>query len=121
MNILSILIPLVVTTISLLIISKLPLGIEIDSLKKAIIAAIVFGILNAVLYPILTVFGLLNFLTFGLASLIVNVIIFGLAALLVEGFRLRSKFWSPIIGAFALSVINSIIFKLISQFPPVGG
>lgn len=99
----------------MLIISKLPLGIEIDSLQKGLIAAVVFGILNAVLHPILTAFGLLNVLTFGLASLIANIIIFGLAALLVEGFRLRSKIWSPIIGAFALSVINSVILKILQS------
>ncbi|MEM7758562.1 MAG: phage holin family protein [Cyanobacteria bacterium P01_G01_bin.67] len=113
MNIVAILVSLVVTTISLLIISKLPIGIEIDSVQKGFIAAIVFGILNAVLHPVLSLFGLLNFVTFGLASLVINVIIFGLAALLVQGFRLRSKIWSPIIGAFALSVINSIIYKIL--------
>ncbi|MEL6441644.1 MAG: phage holin family protein [Cyanobacteria bacterium J06621_8] len=113
MNIVAILVSLVVTTVSLLIISKLPLGIEIDSIKKGFIAAIVFGILNAVLHPVLSLFGLLNFVTFGFASLVINVIIFGLAALLVQGFRLRNKFLSPIIGAFALSVINSIIFKIL--------
>lgn len=43
----------IVTTISFLIISRLPLGIEIDSVKKAIISAAVFGILNAILRPIL--------------------------------------------------------------------
>ena len=113
MNIVAILVSLVVTTVSLLIISKLPLGIEIDSIQKGFIAAIVFGILNAVLHPVLSLFGLLDFLTFGIASLIINVIVFGLAALLVQGFRLRYKIWSPIIGAFALSVINSIIYKIL--------
>jgi putative membrane protein len=51
-NILAILISLIVTTISLLIISKLPTGVEIDNVKKGVIAAVVFGILNAVLHPI---------------------------------------------------------------------
>ncbi len=120
MNIIAILIHLVVITISLLILSKLPI-IKIDSLNKAIIAAIVFGILNALLKPILTGFGLFNVLTFGLTAFIANVIIFGLAALLVKGFRLHSKIWSPIIGAFALTVISSLIEKLLAQFLPVVG
>jgi len=116
----SFLVHVIVIAISLIIISKLPI-IEIDSIGKAVIAAIVFGILNAVLKPILTGFGLFNVLTFGLASFIANVIIFGLAALLVQGFRLRSKIWSPIIGAFALAVIVSLIEKLLAQFLPVVG
>lgn len=118
MDIISIVISLVVTAISLLIISKLPLGIEIDSIQKSLIAAIVFGILNAVLKPILTGFGLFNVLTFGLTSFIANVIIFGLAALLIQGFRLRSKIWSPLIGALALSIINSLVFKILEQVLP---
>ena len=108
MNIVAILISLVVTTISLLIISKLPLGIEIDSIQKAILSALVFGVLNAILHPILTGFGLLTVITLGLASFVANIIIFGLAALLVQGFRLRNKLISPIVGALALSIINSI-------------
>ena len=115
MNIIGILVSLVVTTVSLLIISKFPAPfkiIEIDSIQKSFLAAIVFGILNAVLHFL---FGWLEFLTFGLAALVINVIIFGLAAFLIQGFRLKSKIFSPIIGALALSVINSIIFKLLAQ------
>ena len=113
MDIISIIVSLVVTAISLLIISKLPLGIEIDSIGKSILAAIVFGILNAVLKPILTGFGLFNVITFGLASFVANVIIFGLAALLIQGFRLQNKVVSPIVGALALAIINSLVFKLL--------
>ena len=114
MNIVSILISLVVTTIALLIISKLPTGVEIDSVQKGFVAAIVFGILNAILHPILSFIALpITFITFGLFSLVVNGFIFGLSALLVEGFRLRWGIWSALIGAFALSVINSIIYKLL--------
>jgi len=113
MDIISIVVSLVVTAISLLIISKLPLGIEIDSIGKSVLAAVIFGILNAFLKPILTGFGLFNVLTFGLTSFIANVIIFGLAALLIQGFRLQNKIVSPIIGALALSIINSLVFKLL--------
>lgn len=114
MNILSIIISLLVTTIALFIISKLPTGVEIDSIQKGFISAIVFGILNAILHPILAFIAIpITFLTFGLFSLVINGIIFGLAAFLVHGFRLRWGFWSALIGAFALSVINSIIYKIL--------
>lgn len=112
----SILITWLVTTISFLIISKIPIGIEIDNFKKAVISAAVFGILNALLRPIL---GLLTFpiifLTFGLFAFILNAIIFGLAAYLVEGFRLRWGFWSALIGSIALGVVNSLLFNLLAS------
>ncbi|MGF1540954.1 MAG: phage holin family protein [Pleurocapsa sp.] len=114
MNLLAILVSLVVTTIALLIISKLPTGVEIDSIQKGFIAAVVFGILNSILHPILSFLALpITFITFGLFSLVINGFIFGLSALLVQGFRLRWGVWSALIGAFALSVINSIIYKIL--------
>lgn len=105
-----------VTTISFLIISKIPIGIEIDSFKKAAISAAVFGVLNALLRPLL---GLLTFpiifLTFGLFAFVLNAIIFGIAAYLVEGFRLRWGFWSALIGSIALGVVNSLLYNLLAS------
>lgn len=104
-----------VTTISFLIISKLPIGVEIDSFGKAAISAAVFGILNALLRPILGFFTFpFIILTFGLFMFVVNAIIFGLAAALVPGFRLRWGFWSALIGAIALSIVNSLLFNLLA-------
>lgn len=112
--IISILITWLITTISFLIISKLPIGIEIDNFKKAAISAAVFGILNALLRPLLS---LLTFpfliLTFGLFAFVLNAIIFGLAAYLVQGFRLRWGIWSAFIGSIALGVINSLLFNFL--------
>ncbi len=103
-----------VTTVSFLIISKLPIGVEIDSFAKAFISAAVVGILNAVLLPILTFFGFpFILITFGLFFFILNAIIFAIAAYLVNGFSLRYGFWSALIGSIALAIINSILLRLI--------
>lgn len=107
----------IVTTVSFLIISKLPIGVEIDSLGKAAISAAVFGVLNALLRPILGFFTFpLIILTLGLFLFVLNAIIFGLAAWLVPGFRLRWGIWSALIGSIALSIINSVIFHLVGAF-----
>ncbi len=99
-----------------MIISKLPLGIEIDSFKKAGIAAVVFGILNAILLPILSLFTFpLIILTLGLFFFILNAIIFALAAYLVEGFRLRRGFWSALSGSIVLAIINSILLNIVAR------
>lgn len=105
-----------ITTISFLIISRLPfLGIEIDGLAKAAISAAVFGILNAILLPILTFFTFpFIILTLGLFFFVLNAITFGLAAAIVNGFRLRYGFWSAIIGSLALAVINSILLRIVA-------
>lgn len=67
-----------VTAISLLIISKLPLGIEVDSPWKAIVAGIVIGLLNAVVRPILFWLTIpLTIVSLGLFLFVLNAIIFG--------------------------------------------
>ena len=109
-------IPCLVTAISLLIISKLPTGVEIDSFGKALISAVVFGLLNALIKPVLDFLGFpLVIVTLGLFSLVINAIVFGLAAWLVPGFRLRWGIWSALIGAFALGFIYSFLFKLLTS------
>lgn len=107
-----------VTSVSLFIISKLPLGVEIDSFGKAVTSAAVFGVLNAIMVPLLKVaFFVPNlftlFLLRGLFLALINAIIFGFAAWLVPGFRLRWGFWSALFGAIALGFINSLIYSLL--------
>ncbi|MDB9539763.1 phage holin family protein [Anabaenopsis tanganyikae CS-531] len=118
MNIVTLLIVWLVTSISLLIISKLPLGVEIDSPQKAFFSAAVLGIVTAVVRPILSlIFTVPDLLTFNLLSgiftFMIAVVCFSIAAWLVEGFRLRFGIWSAVLGAFALSIINSLIYKLL--------
>ena len=116
-----ILVGVVVTAISFIIISYLPIGVQIASFPIALISAVVFGLVNALLKPLLTVFGLLNILnwvTLGLFSLVVNGIILAIAAALVPGFRLKWPIVSALLGALALAMVNSILFNVLSQFFP---
>lgn len=114
---LGLLVKFVVTVISLLIISKLPVvGVDIDTPAKAAISAIVIGILNALMWPFLKVLSFLPaFLSF-LPVFILNVIIFGVAAALVPGFRLQNKLLSAIFGAALLTILNTVI----NHFLPFG-
>ena len=105
---------LVVVTISLILISKLPIGVEIDSFPKAIISAFVFGILNTFIKPILMFFSApINFITFDLFTIVINAIIFSLAAMLVPGFTLKCGFRSALLGGFLLGIIQSLILHLL--------
>lgn len=97
-------------TISLVIVSKIPLiGVEIDGFQKALISGAVFGILNAVGQAVLNATGIFNWLSLGLYGLILNTIVFGLAAKLVVGFRLKHGIWSALLGAFFMAIVMSIV------------
>jgi putative membrane protein len=103
-----------VTAVSLLIISKLPLGIQIDRFSTAVVAAFVLGVLNAFVRPILGFLALpITILTLGLFALVLNAIIFALAAALVKGFRLRYGFWSALIGSIVLSLLNALLLRIV--------
>lgn len=117
--IISFFITALVTAVSLLIISRIPLGIEVDSTEKAIWAGIVFGLLNGFVKPILFVLTFpVTLLTLGLFTLVLNAIIFGVAAKLVEGFRLNWGLWSAFLGAIALGFVNSVLNSILFQVFP---
>ncbi len=106
-------IAVLITAISLVIIAQLPLGIEVDGFNKALIAGLVFGVLNATVHPVLSFLTFpITFLTFGLFSLVINAIIFALAALLVEGFSLKNGFWSALLGTIVLSFLNYLLMNV---------
>ncbi|MEO1431403.1 MAG: phage holin family protein [Cyanobacteria bacterium J06633_8] len=117
MNIATLLIAWLITAISFLIISKIPLiGVEVDSLNKSFISAAVLGIVTVLVKPILKlIFAIPNLLTLtlfhGIFTFIISVICFGIAAFLVQGFRLRYGIWSAIMGALTLSVVSSLIYS----------
>jgi putative membrane protein len=115
MNIFGLLIQWLVISVSLIIISKLPTGIEIDSFKNAAIWAVLFGILNAIIRPLLQLFTLPLTLIFSgfLVSLVLNMIIFLIASSLVEGFKLRSGAWTALIGSVSLSIVSALIYKIL--------
>ncbi|NJR59182.1 MAG: phage holin family protein [Cyanobacteria bacterium CRU_2_1] len=112
------LISIVVLAVSLLIISKLPLGVEIDNPWIALIAGGIIGAFNAIwsVFPgwIKVPVGVLSL---GLIPLIGSIIIFGLAAWIVQGFRLRWGIASAILGAIALSIVNWVMVSILNQFP----
>ena len=119
-DIFSLVIAWLVTSVSFFIISKLPIGVDIDTFGKAMISAAVFGLLNALVRPIFLFFGFpLLLLTFGLWIIVINAAIFGLAAWLVEGFRLRWGIWSALLGALALGFINSLLYQVLATLPRV--
>lgn len=104
---------LLVTALSLLILSRLNIGLEIKDTATALVAALVLGLLNAFLRPVLGFFFFpLTLLTLGLFALVLNALVFYLASVVVDGFRVRGPL-TALIGSVLLSVLNWLIFLLI--------
>lgn len=110
------LISVVVLAVSLLIISKLPIGVEVDNPTIALIAGAIIGAFNSIYGIFPNWFRTFNaIVSIGLIPLIGSIIVFGLAAWLVEGFRLRHGIISAILGAISMSFVNSILFFILRQ------
>ncbi|OGH38181.1 MAG: hypothetical protein A3B44_00815 [Candidatus Levybacteria bacterium RIFCSPLOWO2_01_FULL_38_21] len=87
-------------------------GVHVASFMTALVTALVLGIINAILKPILIILTLpINFLTLGLFTLIINTLLILLAAKIVPGFRVDGFWWALLFG-IALSVANSVLNKL---------
>lgn len=106
--ILGFVITVLVTALCLMAIARLPLGIEVASFQKALGAGMVFGIVNALVRPILLLLASIPaFVTLGVFWFLINAVTFGLAAWLVEGFRLSRGWVSALAGSLVLTLVNN--------------
>ena len=81
-------------------------GITYEGWQALAIAALVLGILNAIIKPVLTLLSLpLLLLTLGLFLLVINAVILKLTAFLVPGFAVTG-FWTAVGGALIISIVN---------------
>jgi putative membrane protein len=105
------------TAVAVLLASNFIPGIEIKSdppLVPALIFALILGVLNAFLRPILLLLTLpLNILTLGLFTLVVNAIVFWLASQLEGGAISVSDFPAAFLGALLISVVSFVASRVL--------
>ncbi len=116
----------IVNAIALYLLARFLPGITIDNLVPpeggfitqqglihVLVGALVLGVFNAVLKPILNFFSFpLTCLTLGLFSLVVTGFVFYLGVLITPGLHV-ANFWWAIIGGVLFGVLNSIIGGLL--------
>ena len=88
-------------------------GIYADSFVSVLLAAIVLGIINAVIRPIFMVLTLpVTVGTLGLFTFVIKGLMLKLTSMVVAGFEV-SGFWAATLGALVLSVISTVLNWLI--------
>jgi putative membrane protein len=86
-----------------------PKAIWVDGLFAAFIAALLLGIVNAVIRPILILLTLpLTLLTLGLFLLVINGLMLWLVAALVKGFYVNG-FSGAVIGSILISIVSWVL------------
>ncbi len=98
---------------ALLLISRWFTSIHIDSFATAIWAALILGLVNTLIRPLLVMFTLpLTIVTLGIFWFVVNAITFALTASLIDGFEIGAwpgSLFTTIVAAALMSLFGSII------------
>lgn len=107
----NLLIRILLSTVAVLITDLLLAGVEAADLKSGLLVAIVLGVLNAVVRPLLILLTLpVTVLTMGLFILVINAAMVMLAARIVPGFTVDSFWW-----ALAFSVVMWAVQGLLER------
>lgn len=109
------LVKLLVTAVALLITAYLVPGFEVASITAAIVAALVLGLVNMVIKPIMLLVTLpFNIMTLGLFTFVINALMLGLAAWVVPGFDILGIL-PALAGAVVLSFVSLVLSSLIKE------
>ncbi|MGA0611188.1 phage holin family protein [Caldimonas sp. KR1-144] len=94
---------------ALLLVAHLYSGVTVQSFGSAMIAALVLGLFNAIVRPILVVLTLpVTVVTLGLFLFVINALMFYWAAGLLDGFQVRG-FGAAVVGSLIYSVCGLVI------------
>lgn len=108
-----------VTAVSIFIVANVFGVIYIENLKALVLAALLLGILNAILRPVLIILTLpITIFTLGLFTLVINGFLLYAVSGMVSGFEIAS-FWRAFLAALLISIVNALINFLIHKEPQV--
>lgn len=104
---------LLLTAFILLLVAEFVPGITVDGIYPAIIAAVVLGLLNLFVKPILFILTLpITILSLGLFMFIINASLFWFAATFIEGFAVAT-FGHALLGSLIVTVFSAVGNKYI--------
>jgi len=106
---------LTINVFALLVVEYLVPGFHLAGIWTAIVAAIVIGIVNTFIKPVLQLIALpISILTFGIAAFLINVLLLWAVAQFVPGFTI-SSFPTAIIASIVLSLVSWFLHKLANE------
>jgi putative membrane protein len=102
-------------TVALLVVAHVVPGISVRGWTTALVAAVLLGLANAVIRPILVVLTLpVTILTLGLFLLVINGLLFWAVSGLMSGFEVHG-FWTGVLGALVYSVLTWLMWMLVHR------
>lgn len=104
-----------VTAVAVLVASKLVGGIGYADVGSLAVAALLLGVINALVRPLLLLITLpVNVLTLGLFTLVINGALFLFVGRIVKGFYV-ADFWAGFWGAIVVSIVSFLVGGIIRR------
>lgn len=103
----------ILNAVALLAVAYLLPGIVVTSFGSALIAALVLGLVNTVVQPVLVILTLpITIVTLGLFYFVLNALLFWFVGSILTGFQVNG-FWWAVAGALLYSIITGLLSRLI--------
>lgn len=104
---------LLATSLVLLLIAEYLPGFTVEGFYTALVAAVVLGLFNIFLKPILILLTFpITLLSLGLFTFVINAALFWFATTIVEGFRVET-FWHALLGSLIVTLTSSLLNKIL--------
>lgn len=88
-------------------------SVEVSNIGTALIAALVLGLVNTLIRPVLVILTLpVTLISMGLFILVINALLFWLVSNVVDGFQVAG-FWSAFLAAILYSIISWTLSTLL--------
>ncbi len=114
-GILAIILTLLISSIAVFVTAQILPGTHVDSFGTALVVAVVLGLINTFIRPILFILTLpINILTLGLFTFVIIALLVMLVSYIVPGFHVDG-FWWALAFAVVLFVVNSFLYSLSRQ------
>ncbi len=107
-------------SVALLIVAHVVPGVSVREWGTALVAAVLLGLANAVVKPVLVLLTLpVTVLTLGLFLLVINGLLFWAVSGLTSGFEVRG-FWTGVLGALVYSLLTTLMWMLVREAGSAG-
>jgi putative membrane protein len=102
-----------INAVALLAVPYVLPSISVDSFATALVAALLLGLVNAILRPILVILTLpVTFLTLGLFIFVINGLLFWFVGSFISGFHVAGL-WAGIFGAIVYSIVSWLLSAIL--------
>jgi len=102
-----------INSLALIAVAYLMPSITVSSFTAALVAALILGLVNAVIRPVLILLTLpVTVLTLGLFILVINGLLFWFVGSFIQGFVVQG-FWAGFVGAILFSIVSWLLSALV--------